>query len=280
MHSAGYSIITISRDNSRTSKLFPFADQHLSWHETDSLVSALSRSTAVINLAGAGVGDKKWSESYKNEILNSRIESTQLIADLIRVSSSKTSLINASAIGYYGNRGDEILTETDENGNGFLAQVVTQWEKSANSIAEITRVVTLRIGVVLSRDGGALKKILLPFKFFIGGPLGAGKQWLSWIHIDDLTDAVKFIIENVSLKGPVNLTSQDPIQMNDFAKTIGEIMHKPSFFRVPRFVLRLALGESEQMVTYSQRVIPEKLIQSGFLFKFNNIHSALEDILK
>lgn len=279
----GYNLKIISRDAEKSHRVLPFADTHLEWNSSkgsNELAKSLEGTNSVINLAGASVGDKRWSLKYKDIILSSRIKTTDAIVKVISGLTNPPALINASAIGYYGNNGDTLLEESSGKGDGFLADVVDDWEKSANNAQMYTRVVKARIGIVLANDGGALQKMILPYKFFAGGPLGSGKQWMSWIHIDDLAEIFRFIIENDSIKGAVNLTAPNPVTMKDFSTILGKTLNRPSFFKVPDLLLKLILGESAQMVTFSQRVSSALIQNHGNKFKFSKFNEALKDILK
>ena len=277
----GYSVISFSRDAANSGQKLPFIAGHTEWNpagENKDWFNQLSGAAAVINLAGASIGDKKWSDDYKKVILTSRIESTNAIVDAISAISDPPMLINASAIGYYGDRQDETLTENSAPGSGFLAQVAIEWEKAANRASEYTQVAFARTGIVLAREGGTLGKLFTPFKLFAGGPLGSGRQFWSWIHIDDVSGLFEFIIEN-KISGPVNFVSPNPLRMTEFAKTLGKVMHRPSYFKVPAAVLRMLLGESADLVLDSQRVIPAKATDNGFRFNYPKLKTALEFII-
>ena len=207
---SGYDISIISRDPHSAIRDIPFAKGFFGWQQ-DSIRSAIERATAVINLSGAPIAARKWTPEYKNIILGSRIGSTNSIVEaIINSDNPPKTFINASAIGYYGNNGDNILDEDSPNGKDFLSNVCVQWENAAMRAASTTRVITPRIGVVLSHKGGALEKMLLPFKYFAGGTFGSGKQWMSWIHIDDVVGLFLHSVENINIKGAINLFRQTP----------------------------------------------------------------------
>jgi uncharacterized protein (TIGR01777 family) len=188
--------------------------------------------------------------------------------------------ISSSATGYYGNAGDEILAEDSKNGNDFLSMVCRNWEDAAGEAKRFgIRVVTIRTGIALSSDGGALKKMLLPYKFFMGGHLGSGKQWFPWIHIADLIRIYLYALDNPSVNGAINAVAPEQVNAKEFAKCIGRTIHRPSFFPVPLTVLKLAVGEAAESIVASQRVIPKKLLDAGFKFKFENVDEALKDLL-
>jgi len=242
---------------------------------------SLKDQDAVIHLAGANLFGKRWTEKYKKIIIESRELSTRnLVAALRSVPNKVKVLISSSGVGYYGSRGEKILTEKSNLGNDFLANVCDVWEREAEKASEIgIRTAMLRQGIVLSDEGGALTKFLPPFKFFIGGALGNGKQWFPWIHIDDLVAIYLFIIDNAEISGAVNVVSPESLRMNEFAKTLGKILYRPSIFSVPEFTLKILIGEAASTIVSSQRVVPQKLIDKGFKFKFEKLEEALRDLL-
>lgn len=230
----------------------------------------------LINLAGATIF-RKWTSDYKKLIYDSRILTTRNLVDSARAGSR---LISTSAVGYYGFTGDEKLDEQAPPGSGYLAELAVDWEKEAfNGTGKGLNVAVTRFGVVLGRDGGALAQMTLPFKFFAGGPLGSGRQWMSWIHSEDLCRAVLFLLENPNVEGPVNFCSPDPIQNRDLAKKLGKTLGRPSFMPAPAFAINLVLGEFSSVILKGQRAIPKKLLENGFSFKFPDVQSALNDLL-
>lgn len=237
---------------------------------------------AIINLAGANVGEKRWSDKFKNELYESRINITKSIVESIKLCNKKPGcLINASGVGIYGFSGDEIITEDSGFGNDFLAKLCIDWEEEARKADNYNvRVVIIRTGIVLDKNDGALKKLITPFKFFLGGHQGTGKQWFSWIHIDDIVNFYIFALENNNLTGALNGTSPNPVTNGDLAEAIGNILHRPGIFHVPGFMLKLAVGEFAENLLTGQRVYPEKAIESGFEFKFPLLKTALENILR
>ena len=232
----------------------------------------------VINLAGATIS-KHWSNAYKKSIYDSRILTTRHIVDGLGEKTNVT-LISASAVGFYGDRKEDILTEESPPGNGFLAKVAYDWEETAKPAERKgARVVLTRFGVVLGKNGGALEKLISVTKGYIGGPLGSGKQWFPWVHMTDLVSAMDFVIENEKISGPVNFTTPIPMRQKDIARALGKQLKRPSFMPAPAFMMRLVLGEFADSLLQSQKVIPDKLIKNGFKFKFLEISTALEDIL-
>jgi uncharacterized protein (TIGR01777 family) len=190
-------------------------------------------------------------------------------------------LVSASAIGFYGDRGDEILTEDSSPGTGYLPEVARAWEEEAARAASAgIRVVVLRFGIILSAEGGALKKMLTPFRLGAGGPLGSGRQWMSWVHISDVAGVIRRAIEGGSLAGPVNVVAPEPVRNDDFARALGRALHRPAALRAPAFALRLALGEmADALLLSSQRVAPQRLLADGYPFRFSSLESALADLL-
>jgi hypothetical protein len=241
----------------------------------------LKSAEAVINLSGASIS-KRWTTRDKGEIIQSRLQPTRtLIQAMKRLESRPKVLINASAIGYYGDLPEGEVTESGIKGSGFLADLCELWEQEARKAEELgLRVVTLRTGIVLGSGGGALGKMLPPFKFFLGGPLGSGRQWFSWIHQEDETGAILFCLENDSIKGPVNLTASNPVTMAHFCRELGRTLHRPCWAPVPSFVLRLLLGEMSEMLLTGQRVIPQKLTRAGYRFRYPLLKEALQSIVK
>lgn len=232
---------------------------------------------AVVHLAGEPVA-QRWTAAAKQRILNSRVQGTRTLVTALRQQPPAV-LISASAIGYYGSRGDEILTEESPPGSDFLGQVAVAWEQEARAAEEFgVRVVTPRIGVVLGRGGGALQKMALPFRFGVGGRLGDGKQWTSWIHLDDLVALVEFSIAATAVRGAVNAVAPNPVTNADFTRELAAALHRPAIFPVPAAALKLLLGEMSQVVLASQRVIPEAALRAGFQFRFMQVGEALRQI--
>lgn len=237
---------------------------------------------AVVHLAGASIGEGRWSAKRKRELVDSRVDSTRLLITAMSGLVRPPALISASAIGYYGNRGDAILDETSAKGEGFLAGVVEQWESEVVKAEAIgARTVRLRFGVVLAKDGGALKRMALPFKFGLGGRLGSGKQWFSWVTLHDLTRAITTAITDESMSGVYNVTAPEPVTNRDLTKALAKAVHRPAIFPVPPFALRLLLGEAaDELLLYSQRVLPRRLVEAGFTFDHTDVGEALHAVLE
>ncbi len=236
--------------------------------------------SAVVHLAGEPIA-QRWTEEAKQRIRSSRVEGTRRLVDsLASLSQRRAVLVAASAVGYYGSRGDEILTETSTVGSGFLAEVCADWER-ATACAEGLgiRAVSLRIGLVLGHGGGALAKMLVPFRLGIGGRLGTGNQWLSWIHLDDLIALIRFAIESPSLSGPVNATAPNPVTNAAFTRELGRVLGRPAVLPVPGFALRLLYGEMSEVLLEGQRVVPAAAQAAGFHFRYPELPAALKSAL-
>ena len=235
---------------------------------------------AVINLAGEPIADKRWTGTQKEKICKSRWEITADLVEKINASEQPPKVfISGSAIGYYGNKGDKIVSENTTPNKEFTYELCKKLEDIANSVKnEITRVVTLRTGVVLTSQGGALDKMALPFKLGVGGTLGSGCQYLSWIHLDDMVNAISFLLTNEDCAGPFNLTAPEPVTNRHFSKTLAKVLHRPCLFNVPSFVMTIVMGEASTMILEGQRVIPHNLLNMGFHFEYSGLNEALGDI--
>jgi uncharacterized protein (TIGR01777 family) len=233
-------------------------------------------SDAVVNLAGDSIGGSRWTSSQKRRILDSRVNATRALVDAIAGARRKPRvLVNASAVGYYGNVESGEVTEEYAKGKDFLAGVVDRWEAEARRAENHgVRAVMLRCGIVLARDGGALKRFLLPFNLFVGGPLGSGRQWLPWVHRDDAIAAYLFAIQNSGLSGPVNVAAPESATMKQFCSALGRAMRRPSWATVPAFALRIALGEMATIVLTGQNVVPTRLVGAGFTFQYPRLAEA------
>lgn len=241
---------------------------------------ALEGIDAVVHLAGEGIAERRWSDEQKRRILDSRVRGTAALAAAVASRERKPRvLVSGSAVGYYGNRGDEVLTEQSPPGDDFLARVCVAWEAEAAPATEAgVRTVLTRTGIVLDAHGGALKQMLLPFKLGLGGRQGSGKQWMSWIALADEVGAIRHAIENDALRGPVNLVAPDPVINAEFAATLGRVLHRPAFMPTPMLPLKLRYGAElvEALLLAGQRVAPVQLQAAGYQFTF----SALEDALR
>lgn len=236
---------------------------------------------AVVHLAGAGVADKRWTEERKKLILSSRVDSGHAVLEAIENATNKPKvLIQASAVGYYGTSEEKTFTEADGPGSDFLADVCVKWEAATAPVEAMgVRRAVIRTGVVLDPEGGALPKMAMPFRFFVGGPLGNGRQWVPWIHYQDEIAAIRFLIETETASGPFNLTAPNPVRNRELAKALGYVMSRPAIAPAPGFAIELVVGEMANAVLEGQRVLPERLQQLGFQFKYPHIEPALQDLL-
>lgn len=235
----------------------------------------------ILNLAGSSIF-ARWTEDYKKKIWESRIETTRRLVEALPFSQAKDEvLLNASAVGYYGFRGEEELTELSPAGSDFLATLCQEWEREAMKAKDKGwRVVLMRFGLVLGKGGGLLNQLIPLYKKFLGGRLGRGKQWFSWIHLEDLLEAIVFLIKNGQIEGPVNLCSPFPVEQKEFARALGRVLKRPSFLPLPAPILRLALGELATVILNGQKVRPAKLLAEGFTFRYPQIEDALAQIVK
>src|SRR5580704_11012781 len=250
---------------------------------TGELGGAAVGADAVVNLAGASIADGRWSADRKALLRSSRIDTTRaLVTALAKMNARPRVLVSASATGIYGNRGDELLTEESQSGNDFLSNMAKDCEAEALKAEAIgIRVVLARFGIVLSRKGGALPAMMLPFRFFAGGKIGSGQQWMSWIMLEDVVEILRLAIENGNVRGPINVISPQPVQNAEFTKTLADIMHRPAFFPAPAFALRLVLGEmADALLLSSQRVLPQQLEKLGYHFLHPDLSNALKNVLR
>jgi uncharacterized protein len=275
----GWKVVTVGSSTRRPTAL----DERVTYLTADTTrdgdwQASVAQAEVVINLAGRSIFHW-WSNAYKRQIYDSRILTTRNLVKALSSDRSAT-LINASAVGFYGDRADEILTEEQEPGKDFLATVCQDWESEAQkAVGKGTRVVVTRFGVVLGGNGGAIGMMALPYRFMVGGPLGSGRQWFPWVHITDLVSGILVLIERSSSNGVYNLTSPHPVQNRALAKTIGRVLRRPSLFRVPAWVLNLTLREFGSLLLYSQRAIPERLMADGFEFRYPDFEPALRQVL-
>jgi len=235
---------------------------------------------AVVNLAGEPIADKRWTDTQKKRICDSRWNITaKLISKFNDSANPPNVFLSGSAIGFYGNQGDKVVTEDTQPHAEFTHELCAKWESIANSVSqEKTRVATLRTGVVLTKKGGALDKMALPFKLGVGGTLGSGDQYLAWIHLQDMVGAIAFLLTNDSCRGAFNLTAPEPVTNRVFSKSLASALGRPCLFKVPSFVMKIAMGESSTMILEGQRVIPEKLTAAGFTFAYPTVKEALDKV--
>jgi len=252
----------------------------IEWHPNQDKVSApsLEGFEAFINLAGENIAGGRWTDDQKRKIRDSRMNGTHLLSEAIAQMKSKPRVfICASATGIYGDRDDETLDEQSESGGGFLAGVCREWEQATEPASKAgVRVVNLRMGPILARDGGMLSKLLTPFKMGMGGKVGSGKQYISWVALDDAVNAIKLAIDDESIHGPINIVSPNPVRNEEFTKTLGHVLNRPTALAMPAFAARLAFGEmADEMLLASQRVMPKRLSQAGFQFQYPTLESAM-----
>ncbi|MER3494605.1 MAG: TIGR01777 family protein [Mastigocladus sp. ERB_26_2] len=287
LHKAGHRVLVLTRNIAHAQKVFPnkaFSNIEIvaytptvsgTWQE------AIATCDGVVNLTGEPIGEGRWTPERKQEILNSRKLTTQKIVEAIAKANPKPSvLVNTSAIGYYGTSETATFDETSPSGNDFLAQVCQAWEAEATKVTEAgVRLVILRFGIVLGL-GGALGKMITPFKLFAGGPIGSGKQWFSWIHIDDLVNLIIQALTKPEMSGVYNATAPHPVRMSELSTTMGKVMHRPSWLPVPDFAIEALLGDGAVVVLEGQQVLPKRTLESGFEFQYPDLQPALEAILK
>ena len=245
----------------------------LSWDDADAIAAA----DIIVNLAGENIGTR-WSEDRKRRILESRRKATQGLVEAMKRQPNKArTFVSASAVGFYGPRGDETLDETAAGGSGFLAMVTREWEASAQQAESIARVVIGRFGVVLAKDGGALAKLLIPFRLGAGGPVGSGRQWMSWVDRDDVIRFVEWAIDNSSARGVYNVTAPEPVTNRDFGATLGRVLHRPAIMPTPGFALRMVFGDmADETLLSGQRVVPARAMREGFVFQYPSLEASLK----
>ena len=280
---AGHQVVVLARNPKKAQDKIPQVEA-VAWDATSGIFpgQALEGLDAVVHLAGEPLAAGRWTSRRKTMIVESRVAGTRNLVEAIsRCQNPPRVLVNASAIGYYGSSEDQLFEEMSPPGQDFLSELCQQWESEARRASESgVRVVLARSGFILSTEGGALPRMLPPFKLCVGGPLGSGKQWMSWIHIKDEVEAIRYAIEKEEIEGPLNLTAPNPVTNADFTSALALALRRPAFFRVPGFVLRLMFGEMAQTLLLSgQRVVPRNLEKSGYRFHFSELSKALDDLL-
>ncbi len=274
----GHSVNYVARQ--RSNRLDTRAAFHYWDRQEEPRLESVPRPDAVFHLAGEPVS-QRWMEDVKKRIVESRVDGTRKLVSAIGKLKHKPSvLVSTSAVGFYGDRGDQVLTEASSAGEGFLAEVCEAWEREATKASEFgLRVALLRVATVLGKGGGALKPMLVPFKLGVGGRFGSGKQWMPWIHLDDVVALYVFAAENASAQGPLNAAAPETVTNEKFTRTLGKVLGRPTIIPAPRFALRAALGELADFVLSSERVVPEATEQAGFKFRFGQLEPALRAIL-
>ena len=275
--------VVTSRDAQRAkSKLGDRIQDAIGWNPTvEDLDLTGYQFDACVNLMGESIAEGRWTDLKKQRIRDSRVVGTRRLVDaIIGLQKKPEVFVSASAVGFYGDRGDEVLSEQAESGEGFLVDVCKEWEAEAMRLEQHgVRVVLIRIGIVLGVDGGALEKLVPIFKWGIGGRLGKGQQWMPWIHVKDLARMIAWSIENPKVSGPINGTAPSPVRNAEFTKELAKHLSRPAFLPVPKFAVQAALGEFANSLFASQRVVPDMATQSGFRFKFDTLNGALQEIL-
>lgn len=282
----GDHVVVITRNPDRAEMLFfPALQESLDIVHGDPVrpgpwTQLISRCDAVVNLAGASIAGRRWSNPYKHTLRHSRISSTILIARAIAESESPPQVfVNASAVGYYGETGEEIIAEGEHPGQDFLARLCVEWESEAMKVADKTRVVIPRFGVVLDARGGAIKQMLSPFKWYLGGPIGRGKQYMSWIHHHDLVELLNLALTREELAGPFNVVSPEPVRNLEFSIAFGRALSRPCWFPVPKFLLKMVMGEFAHYLTMSQRVVPARILENfEYSFRYPDVQMAFESL--
>jgi hypothetical protein len=278
----GHRVTMLTRRRAEVERIFGSTVRAVEWDakSSGSWEQSLNGTQAVVNLAGASIADARWTDSRKWLLTESRVNATRLLVQACgRLAVKPLVFINASGIGYYGPQGDEVLDESSGPGKGFLADLCVEWESAAREASSHgIRVVCLRTGMVLEREGGALPRMVLPFRLFMGGPVMPGTQWISWIHRDDLVGLIEWALTNKTMAGPINAVAPSPVTMTDFCRTLGLVLRRPSWFPVPEFVLKMALGELGSVMTTGQKVAPVIAQRSGYRFLYPFLEGALRAI--
>jgi len=279
-----HSITLLTRGQSKTTTVNNATVRYRHWDPMNegNWIDEAGGCDVIINLIGKNVFEQRWNKTVKEKILASRIVPTRMLVDAIAKAKQKPKLlISASAVGFYGDRNGETITEESSGGDDFLADVVMQWELVAYTAEQFdVRVATPRIGLVLEKSGGMIGKMLLPFRLFVGGPIGSGKQFLPWVHMDDVVRGILYPLKNEQFRGIYNLVAPNPVTMNEFAKIFGSILHRPSWLPVPNLALQILYGEGAKVILSGQKAIPQKLQSAGYLFSYPELRPALHSILK
>jgi len=274
----------VTRDPARAAQQsWPEGTSFIGWRDQNRRLEMLSdfKPDAVVNLMGESIAARRWNKAFKEQLRTSRVTGTQqLVAGILATGKLPRVMVSASAIGYYGDRGDEILAESARPGDDFLARLSIDWEDAARPLREAgVRVIHLRIGIVLGRNGGALEKMLPLFRWGLGGRLGNGRQWFPWIHEQDVVELIAWLLENDQVWGPVNAVAPGIVTNQEFTRVLAKQLKRPAFLPAPRFGLRLAIGEFADSLLASARVVPNVALQSGYQFRFPNLSEALQDVL-
>lgn len=273
----GDEIILLTTNSQSARQKFPSAKKIVEWKNYSSLQN--EKIDAVINLAGTNPDAKRWNESFKKEIHDSRINTTKKIVELINSMKPKPDvLVNSSGVDYYPNLGEQEVTEETQPDNSFMANIVKDWE--AEAMKADCRVICVRTGFVVAKESKAIKKMSLPFKLFVGAPVAPGSQYMPWIHIEDMVGIFLFSVDNPKVSGAVNAVSSNPVSNKNFSKTIAKILHRPCWFTVPAFMLKILFGEIAVLITNGRKAMPKKILEYGYKFKYDNVYDALKEALK
>ena len=286
LHSEGEKILVLTRNLEKGKRIFPssaYPNLEVIGYEpqkSGAWQKSIDGCEGIVNLAGAGIADERWTASRKQEIMDSRKVTTEKLVEAIAIAQTKPSvLVSGSAIGYYGMSETATFDEQSNSGNDFLAEVCQKWEAAAQPVKNVgVRLVILRIGIVLGL-GGTISKMLAPFKLFAGGPIGNGRQWFSWVHIDDLVGLILHSLRNPEMQGVFNATSPNPVRMEEFCQGLGEALNRPSWLPVPDFAIELLLGDGAVVVLEGQKVLPKQTQASGFEYQYPTVKPALKNIL-
>jgi uncharacterized protein len=278
----GNSVTVLSREPGRVNRVLPPGVATAYWDGVTigEWARAVDGSDAILNFTGASVGSGRWTQRKKRDLMESRRAPAEaLVTAISRAAKRPGVLVSASGVGYYGDRGDEPLSEEAKCGSGFLAEMGVEWERVVSSASDLgVRVVPMRMGVVLGAGGGVVGRMVLPYRLFVGGILGSGKQWFPWVHRDDVAGVVHFVLNHDEMVGPINVVAPEAVTMRQFGKTLGHALQRPTWLPVPAFALRLLLGEMSEMVLASQRAVPGVLMKGGYQFKHPGLQSALASL--
>lgn len=277
----GHQITLLSRDVERAQQSFGFPTNVVAWSAGQGAPKLTGRFDAVIHLAGESLADQRWTEKRKKELVDSRVTGTrELVSAVSALPEPPAVFVSASAIGFYGDQGDRAVDESSSKGTGFLADICEGWEAELKNLPPKTRAVWIRSGMVLGEEGGALKKLLPLFRLGLGGPVGSGKQWVSWIHLDDLCELFRFALTHDSVRGPLNGVTPNPVTNQEFSETLGHAVEMPAVLKAPAFALKLAMGEMSEIVLASQKVVPARPLELGFTFAYPQLVEAFAEIVK
>lgn len=284
LQAEGHSAVVLTRNPSNAVQVFPNAIEVVAYNpmESGAWQETIVGCDAVVNLAGEPIAEHRWTPERKQSLMNSRKITTQKVVEAIcKANPQPTVLVNASAIGFYGTSETATFDESSESGNDFLAEICRAWEAEANKAKDCgTRVVILRTGIVLGTGGGALERMLTPFKMFAGGPIGTGRQWFSWIHREDLVSLIMRALTHSEMEGVYNATAPNPVRMEEVTTTLGQVMNRPSWLPVPGFALEAMLGDGAIVVLEGQQVLPKRTVEAGFEYQYSTVKAALQEILK